>query len=54
MPRFVGGDEFVRFQLDSMSSSDCELLRGGVQLGIPCGLATGFPYNPLLDRRGLG
>jgi len=28
MPRLVGGDEFVRFQLDSMSSSDYELLRG--------------------------
>jgi len=25
-----------------------------VQLEIPCGLATGFPYTPLLDRRGSG
>ena len=25
-----------------------------IQLEIPCGLATGFPYLPLLDRRGSG
>jgi hypothetical protein len=27
---------------------------GKLQLEIPCDLATGFPYPPLLDRRGLG
>jgi predicted nucleic acid-binding protein len=31
-----------------------EDLEALIQLEIPCGLATGFPYLPLLDRRGLG
>ena len=43
-----------RFYLNKDRVAEAVERRGMFNLMIPCGLATGFPYPPLLDRRGSG
>ena len=42
------------FQIKLLKEKKEDDMKNPIQLEIPCGLATGFPYLPLLDRTGSG